>query len=127
MTRTLMIVKPGNEHLIDEILAEVSNAGLIVEAIQHFTLSDEDIIYLYRDKLGKSFFGRIVKYLTSGKSYIYVLKGENPTQKLLAIKGKGNNGGIRGKYAKDIIYNILHCPDSDEDAQREIKLLFGWG
>ena len=124
MERTLLVVKPGSVSFIPTIVISLRNAGLWVAEADSMVLTEHEVRRLYPEKVDEAFFPDIVGYLTSGVSHVWVVEGENAVSIMLSIKGKGNGGGLRGKFARDRVRNILHTSESVEEAKREIGIFF---
>lgn len=89
---------------------------------------------------GKDIIGAMEKYLTSGPVVMMVLEGNSAVgvvKKLVGGTDPNNSdvGTIRGDFTIDsyaicavddrAVRNLVHCSDSPEEAEREIKLWLG--
>jgi len=122
--RTLVVVKPGNEHLIPCIKDILRVHGLQVAREERVWLTVEQVGELYSNKRAWTFYTELVAYLTSGYSYVWVVGGENAVAETLKLKGKTHSPfGIRGLYGKDFIHNVFHCSDTRVEVEREMRIL----
>lgn len=107
----------------DGIVADRTAAGLPVE---------KDAM-----EYGRDIIGAMVKYFSAGPVVVMVLEGNravNVVKKLVGGTDPDNSdvGTIRGDYTIDsyniaavddrALRNLIHCSDSPEEAEREIKL-----
>jgi nucleoside-diphosphate kinase len=86
----------------------------------------------YRDLKSKSFFPKLMGYMTSGPVVAMVWEGKNVVvtgRKMLGATNPADSapGTIRGDFAVDVGRNICHGSDSVESADREIALWFSEG
>ena len=83
----------------------------------------------YRDLKAKSFFPKLMSYMSSGPVVAMVWEGKNVVATGRKMLGATNPlesapGTIRGDFAIDVGRNICHGSDSVESAEREIDLWF---
>ena len=79
--------------------------------------------------IGKPFYPRLVKYITSGPIVAMVVEGDNviaESRKMMGATKPENAdvGTIRFDYAIKQEYNIIHGSDSPASAEREIGIYF---
>ncbi|MCC8018929.1 MAG: nucleoside-diphosphate kinase [Rikenellaceae bacterium] len=125
-TRSFTIVKPnavaaGNTGRILEMLAA---AGFTVRALKMVCFSRNDAYRFYADHIGKTFFGELVEFMTSGPSVVAVVEREDAVTALRQLVGatdpaKAAEGTIRRLYGESLTRNAVHASDSDGHAQRE--------
>jgi nucleoside-diphosphate kinase len=77
----------------------------------------------------KPFFGELVEFITRGPLVALVLEGESAVEAARQVIGATNPieaapGSIRGDFATEITYNLVHGSDSANTAAREIELFF---
>ena len=125
--RGLVIVKPESEWYIQEIINEAKKVDIKLVCEYKTQLSIKTVEILYAEHIDEPIYPDLLSYMTGGISTILFFEGKDTVNKLLKIKGKANKGGIRGKYAHmsnlKKVKNILHCPDTEEQTEREIALL----
>ena len=131
MDRTLILVKPDAfaRGLTGEIIARFERKGLTIVALQHMTMSEGEAKQHYAEHEGKPFFGELVDFITSGPLVAMVLEGEQAVAAARQVIGATNPieaapGSIRGDFALEVTFNMVHGSDSDESAEREIGIWF---
>lgn len=75
----------------------------------------------------KPFFRWIIRYITSYDAFVFVVESEVQVEKTREILGntfveKANENSLRGKYGLTAGMNGLHVSESQEMADREIRL-----
>jgi nucleoside-diphosphate kinase len=83
----------------------------------------------YNEHSGKPFFPDLIEFITRGKLVALVLEGEDAVPAARSLIGATNPvdatpGSIRGDFALEVTYNLVHGSDSDNTAEREIGLWF---
>jgi nucleoside-diphosphate kinase len=131
MDRTLILVKPDafERGLTGEIIARFERKGLRIVALAHMTMSADMAEQHYAEHEGKSFFGELVEFITSGPLVAMVLEGDQAVAAARQVIGATNPieaapGSIRGDFAIAVGQNMVHGSDSPESAQREAALFF---
>lgn len=131
-TRTLMIIKPDavENGLVGKIVLMVEERGFKILDVKMFSLSVSDASVFYNVHRNKPFFEPLVKYMSSGPVVVFLLEKEDAVRALRELVGQVDpvqspEGTIRKLYGVDIQRNAVHAPDSVENAQREIGLIFG--
>ncbi len=139
---TLVIIKPDAlvKSLTGNILTRLSEARLRIIAAKVVKVTRELAEKHYAHLKDKPFFNDLYEYF-SGKTYgheyerilVFVYEGEDAIDRVRKIAGATNPleadpTTIRGAYGrinkKGIMENVIHCSDSEESAEREIKLWF---
>jgi nucleoside-diphosphate kinase len=131
MSRTLILVKPDafERGLTGEVIARFERKGLRLVALE-LLIAGEDIANRhYAEHTGKAFFGELVAFITRGPLVAMVLEGDDAVAAARQVIGATNPleavaGSIRGDFATEITYNLVHGADSDESAEREISIWF---
>ena len=78
---------------------------------------------------GKPFYEPLLEFITSGPVVVLALEGPQAVKALRNMMGSTNPidatpGSIRGDYATEITFNLVHGSDSPENAQHELSLFF---
>lgn len=139
---TLVIIKPDAlvKSLTGNILTRLSEAKLRIIGAKVVKVTRELAEKHYAHLKDKPFFEDLYEYF-SGKTYgpeyerilAFVYEGEDAINRVRKIAGATNPleadpTTIRGAYGrinkKGIMENVIHCSDSEESAEREIKLWF---
>ncbi len=133
--RTLIIVKPRGveKNLMGEIFRRFERAGFEIKEMKLMQVDEEIAGRLYEMHKGKDFFPKLIEHITSGPIVPAVIEIDLPAEEGIKlarkIVGKTNPleaemGSIRGDFATSLTENIIHSPDSPENAEREIKIFF---
>lgn len=128
---SLIIIKPDGveKKVIGEIISRFEKENLNIEKLKMVKVSRELACQHYRDHADKDFFEILIKYITSGPVVAMVVSGQDAIAKARRLMGptdskKAEAGTIRGDYGTDITRNVVHGSDSEESADREIRLFF---
>jgi len=131
MEQTLIIVKPEGVQrgIIGDVLTRFEQRGLKFAALKLIQITPELAEQHYGVHKGKSFYPGLVKHITSGPVVVGVLEGPKAISVARTTMGATNAaeaapGTIRGDYALEIGFNIIHGSDSSENAAQEIALFF---
>ena len=131
MDRSLILIKPDafTRNLTGEIIARFERKGLRLQALKLMTMSRDLAERHYEEHAGKSFFGELVEFITSGPLVAMVVAGERAVEAARQVIGatdplKADASSIRGEYAIAVGQNMVHGSDSPESAAREVALFF---
>ena len=131
MDRTLILVKPDafERALTGEIVARFERKGLKIAAMKHMTVARDQAEEHYAEHSEKPFFGDLVEFITGGPLVAMVLEGHEAVKAARQVIGATNPieaapGSIRGDFATEITFNLVHGSDSADSAQREIGIFF---
>jgi nucleoside-diphosphate kinase len=131
MSQTLILVKPDafERGLTGEIIARFERKGLRLAALKQMSVGRELAEQHYGEHKEKPFFGELIEFITRGPLVAMVLEGEEAVPAARQVIGATNPieaapGSIRGDYAIEVTFNLVHGSDSDETASREIALFF---
>ncbi len=131
MERTLIIVKPEGiqRGLIGNIISRFEQRGLKLIGLKLIQITPELAEQHYGVHKGKPFFPGLVKHITSDPVVVGVVEGPKAISVVRTTMGATNAaeappGTIRGDYALEIGFNIIHGSDGPETATQEIDLFF---
>jgi nucleoside-diphosphate kinase len=131
MSQTLILVKPDafERALTGEVITRFERKGLRLAALKQMTVDRELAERHYGEHEEKPFFGELIEFITRGPLVAMVLEGEAAVAAARQVIGATNPieaapGSIRGDYAIEVTFNLVHGSDSDETAAREIALFF---
>lgn len=131
MERTLIIVKPEGVQrgLIGNVISRFEQRGLKLVGLKLIQIAPELAEQHYGVHKGKPFYAGLVKHITSGPVVVGVLEGPKAISVVRTTMGATNAaeatpGTIRGDYALEIGFNIVHGSDGPETAATEIDLFF---
>ncbi|RCW45061.1 nucleoside diphosphate kinase [Halopolyspora algeriensis] len=130
--RTLVLVKPdGVERgLVGEVISRIERKGLKLAAMDLRQVDRKLAEQHYAEHDGKPFFESLLEFITSGPVLAAVVEGPRAISAFRQIAGgtdpvdKAEAGSLRGDYALEVQYNLVHGSDSPESAERELKLWF---
>jgi nucleoside-diphosphate kinase len=129
--RTLVLVKPDGVRrgLVGEVLTRIERKGLRIVAMDLRTLDPQTAQAHYAEHASKPFYASLCEFITSGPLVALVAEGPRAVEAFRALAGatdpvKASPGTIRGDYALEVQDNIVHGSDSQDSAEREIKIFF---
>ena len=129
--RTLILVKPDafERGLTGEVIARFERKGLRLIAMKQMQADEGLANTHYEEHTDKPFFGELVGFITRGPLVAFVLEGESAVAAARQLIGATNPleadaGSIRGEFATEVTFNLVHGSDSSESAEREIALWF---
>ena len=130
--QTLILIKPDafERGLTGEALARFERKGLRIVALRQLEIEEEFAAQHYEEHTEKPFFGELVRFITRGPLVAAVLEGQDAITAARQIIGATNPleaapGSIRGDFALEVTFNLVHGSDSAASAEREIGLWFG--
>ena len=131
MSRTLILVKPDafERGLTGEVITRFERKGLRPAAMKLMVADEEIANRHYAEHAEKPFFGELVSFITGGPLVAMVLEGNDAVAAARQLIGATNpleaaTGSIRGDFATEVTFNLVHGSDSDESAEREISIWF---
>ncbi|WP_019928787.1 nucleoside-diphosphate kinase [Nocardia sp. BMG111209] len=130
--QTLVLIKPDGvaRGLIGEIITRIERKGLRIAALELKQVGGDLAGSHYAEHADKPFYDSLIEFITSGPVLAAVLEGPRAVAAFRQIAGgtdpveKAVPGSIRGDYALETQYNLVHGSDSPESAKREIALWF---
>ena len=129
--KTFFMIKPDGvkRNLIGEIISRVEAKGFVISKLKMMQIDKELAEEHYKEHSEKPFFNDLVSFITSGPVVAMQIEGENAIAQIRNLMGATNPadstpGSIRGDLATELDKNVVHGSDSDESADRELKLFF---
>lgn len=130
--RTLVLLKPDavQRKLVGEIIARIERkAGWTISALELRTLDRATLEQHYAEHVGRDFYEPLMGFMSSGPVVALVVEGERVIEGVRALAGPTDPiaaapGSIRGDFGTITRENLIHASDSEESAQREIKIFF---
>ena len=129
--KTFFMIKPDGvrRNLIGEIISRVEAKGFVISKLKMMQIDKESAEEHYKEHSEKPFFNDLVSFITSGPVVAMQVEGENAVSQIRNLMGATNPadstpGSIRGDLATELDKNVVHGSDSDESADRELKLFF---
>jgi nucleoside-diphosphate kinase len=131
LDRTLILVKPDafERGLTGEVIARFERKGLQIVALKLMKVDRELAERHYSEHATKPFFGELIEFITRAPLVAIVLEGESAVESARQLIGatdpvEAAPGSIRGDFAIEVTFNLVHGSDSPNTAEREIKLWF---
>ena len=131
MNRTLALIKPDavDRNIIGNIIAIIEKNGFIVRDMKFMKMSRSLAERFYDVHVEKSFYVKLITYMTSGNIIALILEKDNAVKLFRDLIGStdpelAEEGTIRKLYAVDKSFNSVHGSDSDSNAEREIAIIF---
>ncbi|MGW2225723.1 nucleoside-diphosphate kinase [Streptomyces formicae] len=130
--RTLVLLKPDavRRGLVGEIIGRIERkAGWTISALELRSLDQETLEQHYGEHKGKPFYEPLVAFMSSGPVVALVVDGERVIEGVRALAGPTDPiaaapGSIRGDFGTIVRENLIHASDSEESAERELKIFF---
>ncbi|MBF9070368.1 nucleoside-diphosphate kinase [Streptacidiphilus fuscans] len=130
--RTLVLLKPDAvaRGLVGEIVSRIERkANWRIAAMELRTLDTATLEQHYAEHVGKPFYAPLMEFMSSGPSVAMIVEGESVIEGIRLLAGKTNPleagpGTIRGDFATITRENLIHASDSENSAEREIKIFF---
>ncbi|CAA7056458.1 unnamed protein product [Microthlaspi erraticum] len=131
---TYIMVKPDGVQrgLVGEIISRFEKKGFKLIGLKMFNCPRELAEEHYKDLSAKSFFPKLIEYITSGPVVCMAWEGVGVVASARKLIGKtdplqAEPGTIRGDFAVQTGRNIIHGSDSPENGKRELALWFKEG
>jgi len=133
MERTLAIIKPDatERNIIGEIINMIESREFKITRLSSMILTESKAKEFYNIHSSKPFYNNLVDYMTSGMIVAIELEKDNAVKDFRELIGDTNpddakDGTIRKKFAINQSNNSIHGSDSNENAIKEINLIFKW-
>jgi nucleoside-diphosphate kinase len=130
-TRTAVLVKPDGlqRGLIGEIISRFERKGLKLVGLKMLRMADDQLDKWYSEHREKEFFTDLKSFMGSMPIVAMVWEGIDavPVVRLLVgttLGREAEGGSIRGDFGMSQQMNLIHASSSNEDAQREIAIVF---
>ena len=132
LTRTAVLVKPDGlqRGLIGEIIGRFERKGLKLIGLKMVRMSDEMLDQWYVEHKDKSFFSDLKSFMGSMPIVAMTWEGIDAVPVVRKLVGttlgrEAEGGSIRGDFGMSQQMNLIHASSSNEDAEREIAIVFG--
>ena len=131
MEKSLVLVKPDamKRGLAGAIIGRLQEKGLKLVALRMLQMDRALAERHYAVHASKPFFGELIDYITSTPIVAAVFEADGVVEKIRKIMGatdpsKAEEGTIRKDFGLDIQQNSTHASDSNETAEKEVRLFF---
>jgi nucleoside-diphosphate kinase len=131
---TYIMIKPDGVQrgLVGEIISRFEKKGFKLKGLKLYQCPKDLAEEHYKDLASKSFFPKLIDYITSGPVVCMAWEGIGVVASARKLIGATNPlqsepGTIRGDLAIQTGRNVIHGSDSPENGKREIALWFKEG
>jgi nucleoside-diphosphate kinase len=131
MQKTFVIFKPDTmeKRIVGIVLSRFEAAGFEVVGCKMTRLAPATLREHYAHVADKPFYPEIEQFMSSRPVIVMALKGDNIVQKVRDLLGptdsrKAPKGTIRGDFGTEMMKNVVHASDSDENAKIELARFF---
>lgn len=130
--KSLVLLKPDaiKRRLIGTIISRYEQKGLYIHRLKLLQPSYELVAEHYAEHKSKSFYKKMVEYLSSNMVVAMVVAGEDAVAAVRKLNGvtdplNAELGSIRGDYGMCVGRNVVHGSESVEAGECEVRLWFG--
>jgi nucleoside-diphosphate kinase len=128
--KTIVIVKPDGVQrgLIGEVVKRLELKGLKIVGLKMEYLKESQLREHYAHHVEKPFYPGLESFMKSSPVAIICAEGKNAVAAVRLIAGvtrghEADAGTIRGDLAMGVC-NVVHCSDTPENAELEVKRFF---
>jgi len=134
MQKTLIILKPDcmTKKLAGAVISRFEAAGFSIAGAKMQRLAPSLLREHYAHVADKPFYPEIEKFMSSAPVLVLAIQGDNVINRVRELLGptdstKAAKGTIRGDYGTNMMVNIAHASDSDDNARIELARFFKTG
>ena len=131
MQRTFIIFKPDcmAQRHVGAVVNRFEQAGFDIIACKMARLTPALLREHYAHVASKPFYPEIEQFMSERPVFMMALQGEGIVQKVRDLLGptdsrKAAKGTIRGDFGTEMMKNVVHASDSDDNAKIEIARFF---
>jgi nucleoside-diphosphate kinase len=131
MQKTFVIFKPDcmEKRLVGTVLSRFEAAGFNIVGCKMARLTPAILREHYAHVADKPFYPEIEQFMSSRPVIMVALQGKDVVQKVRDLLGptdsrKAAKGTIRGDFGTEMMKNVVHASDSDENAELELARFF---
>ncbi|MEO6568626.1 MAG: nucleoside-diphosphate kinase [Opitutaceae bacterium] len=131
MQKTFVILKPDcmEQRHVGTVIDRFEKAGFTIVGCKMMKLTSAKLREHYAHVADKPFYPEIEQFMSSRPVIMLALQGENIVQKVRDLLGptdsrKAAKGTIRGDFGTEMMKNVVHASDSDENAKLELSRFF---
>lgn len=131
METTLVLLKPDcvAGRKVGEVIKRFEEADFQIRGCKMFKAGAGLLKEHYAHIADKPFFPELEAFMSSTPVVALALAGDNAVERVRAIIGptdskKADKGTVRGDFGVDVMVNIVHASDSNENAAIELKRFF---
>jgi nucleoside-diphosphate kinase len=131
MQKTFVIFKPDcmEQRHVGNVLSRFEAAGFTVIGCKMVQLTATVLREHYAHVADKPFYPEIESFMSSRPVIVLAMQGDNIVAKVRDLLGptdsrKAAKGTIRGDFGTEMMKNVVHASDSDENAKLELARFF---
>jgi nucleoside-diphosphate kinase len=132
LERTFVMVKPEGVQrgLVGLIIGRFEKLGLQLQSLKFIKPNLSQLKNHYREHQDRPYFNSMIEYLSNaGPVVVMVWFGHGSVamaRKVIGLTDPGNSccGSLRGDFAVSVKRTAIHGADSEEAAEREIRIWF---
>jgi nucleoside-diphosphate kinase len=131
MQKTLVILKPDcmTKKLVGAVISRFEAAGFSIAGSKMLRLEPALLREHYAHVADRPFYPEIEKFMSSEPVLVLAIAGENVIARVRELLGptdstKAPKGTIRGDFGTNMMINIAHASDSEENARTELARFF---
>jgi nucleoside-diphosphate kinase len=134
MEKTLIIFKPDclEKGHVGNVLERFEKAGFSIVGCKMVQLTPEVLREHYAHVASLPFYPEIEKFMSSRPVIVMALQGHHVVSKVRGLLGptdsrKAAKGTIRGDFGTEMMRNVVHASDSNDNAKVELARFFAPG
>jgi nucleoside-diphosphate kinase len=131
MEKTLIIFKPDcmEKRHVGNVLDRFERAGFSIVACKMTRLTPALLREHYAHVADKPFYPEIEKFMSSRPVIVMALEGTSAVKRVRDLLGptdsrRAAKGTIRGDFGTEMMKNVVHASDSEENAKVEVARFF---
>ncbi len=131
MDTTLVLLKPDAVagHKVGEVIKRFEAADFQIRGVKMFAMTPDLLKEHYAHICTKPFFPELATFMQSTPVVALALAGDNAVERVRILIGptdskKADQGTVRGDFGVDVMVNIVHASDSNENAAIELERFF---
>ena len=131
MQKTFIIFKPDcmEQRNVGRVLDRFERAGFQVIGAKMTRLAPAKLREHYAHVADKPFYPEIERFMSSRPVIVMALQGDDIVARVRDLLGptdsrKAAKGTIRGDFGTDMMVNVVHASDSEENGRLEIARFF---
>ncbi len=125
------LLKPDcfKRDLEEEVLNEITAAGLEIAAAKRVRLTKEEVDVIWASCLSEDFYDKLIEFSVSGDCLAFIVRGNDAIARLGNLIGhydpdKAEEETIRRRFGTSMMENIIHSANDREEFLRESLLFF---
>jgi nucleoside-diphosphate kinase len=131
MDKTLIIFKPDciEKRHVGNVIERFERAGFAIMGCKMVQLTPKILREHYAHVANLPFYPEIETFMSSRPVIVMALEGNSVVKRVRDLLGptdsrKAPKGTIRGDFGTEMMKNVVHASDSDENAEIEVARFF---